>query len=128
MAKIIRNFNNEPQYVVIDGRQFHFRSKLEYRWALYLQLLKNAGEIQDWFFEETEFVFEGETRGAKVWLMDFDVLTTEDKWEYYECKGWPEGRDITKDVLEFIEEKNKTKKATLEKEKAAKEKETAAKK
>ncbi|KKL48519.1 hypothetical protein LCGC14_2324740, partial [marine sediment metagenome] len=33
MAVIHYEWRNEPQHVFIDGREFKFKSKIEYKWA-----------------------------------------------------------------------------------------------
>ena len=74
----------------VGGRVLTFRSKLEYRYAVYLQLLKDAGEIQDWVYEPQDMAIEfehgrrGNTRG---YLPDFGVLNNDGDWEVHETKG-----------------------------------------
>jgi hypothetical protein len=36
-----------------------FRSKLEYRYAVYLDMLLSQGHIQDWVYEPEELLFLG---------------------------------------------------------------------
>lgn len=90
------DYNNEPTQAVIDGKTYNFRSKLEYNWAMYLQFLKESGEIYDWRYEQTKFLFPDETIGAKQFLVDFDVLNNDWTLEYHETKGWLQGKDVTK--------------------------------
>ena len=54
----------------IDGRRIFFRSRWEYRYALYLQLLKSRGEIKDWQHEPKTFWFEGIKRGTNNYKPD----------------------------------------------------------
>ncbi len=82
----------------VGGKLCHFRSKLEYRYCVYLQLLKEQGEIKDWEYEPQDMAIEfqhgrrGNTRG---YLPDFAVLI-DDVWEIHECKGMFNPIDYTK--------------------------------
>lgn len=89
-----RKYGNVPTTIVLDGKPIRFRSKLEYRWANHLEMLKRAGEIKDWRFEQTTFVFDN--TGVEKWIVDFDVLNNDDTFEYFECKGMLQKRDIDK--------------------------------
>jgi len=93
---INRDFNNQPTQDTIGGKTYKFRSTLERNWAAYLQFLKESDLIYDWRYEQTRFEFHDETIGAKVWLVDFDILNTDWTLEYHETKGWLQGKDVTK--------------------------------
>ena len=88
-------FGNEPRHVMIAGREFHFKSKFEYRYAQYLELLKTQGHIINWFYEAHGFTFRDEVKGAKVYTPDFGVETP-NGYEYHETKGLLTGSDVTK--------------------------------
>ena len=90
------DYHNTPTDAMIGGKHYKFRSKLECNWATYLQFLKESGEICDWRYEQTTFEFPDETIGAKVWLVDFDILNNDWTLEYHETKGWLQGKDVTK--------------------------------
>ena len=92
---------NQPVTVVIDGELVRFRSKLEYSWANYLEFLKRAGEIKDWFFETHTFRFDN--IGVEKWLVDFTIRNNDDTFEYHECKGHFEKRDVDKLKCLFAE-------------------------
>lgn len=94
--KLIQDWGNTRITATIGGKTCNFRSKLEYRYAQYLQFLKDAGQIKDWNFEQTKFIFPDETRGAKEYLVDFDILNLDGTFEYHETKGFLTGKDITK--------------------------------
>lgn len=96
MAKLEIDYNNQPTPDTIGGKTYNFRSKLERNWPAYLQFLKESREICDWRFEQTTFYFPDETRGAKMFLVDFDILNNDRTLEYHETKGWLQGRDVTK--------------------------------
>ena len=84
----------------VGGTEYHFRSKLEYRWAEYTEFLKAQGRIKDWWFEDPECYFELKTgnkwKPLLGYLPDFCILTNEDEYEYQECKGRLVGKDMTK--------------------------------
>lgn len=93
---LIIDHHNQRVEEVVGGKPCKFRSKGECRLAHYLELLKLNGHIRDWAYEQTTFTFKDELRGAKVWLVDFDVLNNDGSFEYYEYKGWLKGSDVTK--------------------------------
>ncbi len=97
MTRIIVDYHNQPQKkVTIGGKIYSYRSKGECNLALYLQFLKEQKLIKDWAFEQTTFTFPNETKGAKQFLVDFDVLYNSGNFEYWEYKGWLQGVDVTK--------------------------------
>ena len=90
------DFHNQPTQAMIGGNKYKFRSKLECNWAMYLQFLKESDVILDWRYEQTTFLFPDEMRGAKQFLVDFDILNKDWTLEYHETKGWLQGKDVTK--------------------------------
>ena len=93
---LVIDHHNKRVTETIGGKDCKFRSVLERNYAAYLQFLKEHGVIRDWAFEQTKFTFKDETRGAKEYLIDFDVLNNDGSFEYHECKGWLKGSDVTK--------------------------------
>jgi len=91
-----KEYNNERVTAEVGGKEFNFRSKLEYMWAQYCQFRKEQGLIKDWAYEQTTFIFKEEIKGAKMFLVDFDILNTDGTFHYEECKGHLEPRDYTK--------------------------------
>ena len=82
----------------VGGKTYTFRSKLEYRWAVYCQLRKEQGIIIEWWFEDPECLLELETRkfkNKKLYLPDF-TIQTEDGYELEETKGYFPPKDYTK--------------------------------
>lgn len=82
----------------IGGKTYTFRSKLEYRWAVWCQFRKEQGIITDWWFEDEETLLELETRyfkNKKLYLPDFTIQTNGD-YEYEETKGYFPAKDCTK--------------------------------
>lgn len=85
--RFAKNFNNRPETVSIGGKECHFRSQGEIKLANYLELLKAGGHIQDWFYEQTTFVFPDDK-----YIVDFDVRNNDNTFEYYEYKGMFDAR------------------------------------
>lgn len=69
-------WRNEPQHVFIDGREFNFKSKIEYKWALYLQRILELGAIDFWDYETTTFEFNERYRSRRQYTPDFEVRET----------------------------------------------------
>lgn len=86
----------KQEWKEIGGKRVFFRSKWEYRYALYLQLLKENGQILDWAHEPKTFWFEGVKRGTNSYLPDFRVDHLNGKQEYVEVKGYETPKDLTK--------------------------------
>lgn len=76
----------------VGGHTITFRSKLEYRYAVYLQTLQDAGHIIAWEYEPPGMAIEfahGRRGNVKGYLPDFGVLVKEDElWEMHETKGY----------------------------------------
>ena len=83
----------------VGGRVCTFRSKLEYRWAVWCQFRKEQGIILDWWFEDEETLLELETRyfkNKKLYLPDFTIQLPDGSYEYEETKGYFPPKDYTK--------------------------------
>ena len=85
--RIYQNFKNVRVDAEVGGKQCKFRSKLEHKVAIYLELLKVSGHIKDWAFEQTKFIFPDDK-----YLVDFDVINTDGTFYYVEAKGRFDGR------------------------------------
>ena len=90
-----RKFGNVPVRAIVNGCTIEFRSKLEYRWCQYLDILKTSGEIKDFFYEFHTFRFDGEG-SPKEYTPDFLVRHNDNSFEYHECKGFVQKFDIDK--------------------------------
>jgi hypothetical protein len=87
-------------WATVGGKTCYFKSKLERRWAEYLEMLKGLGEITDWLYEPQKFEFEGIRSGTVFYTPDFKV-TQPLMWEYgiilyHEVKGHLTQKDVTK--------------------------------
>ena len=93
--RICRKYGNEPQNVIIDGRHCKFKSKLEYRWALYLEMLKRHDYIIEWEYEPLTFYFPDEKTAPVQYTPDFRVTDCKEIY-WQECKGMHDGSTNTK--------------------------------
>ena len=92
----------------VGDKTYTFRSKLEYRWAVWCQIRKEQGIIIEWWFEDTETLLELETKyfkNKKLYLPDF-TIQTEDGYELEETKGYFPPKDYTKLKLAAEQYKN----------------------
>jgi len=80
----------------VGGKTYYFRSGLELRWAKYLQILKELGEIEDWEYEQKLFWFEKIKRGTNSYKPDFKYIVSKDDYIWQEVKGYIMQRDCTK--------------------------------
>ena len=85
----------EPVTAEVGGKTYTFRSKLEYRWAVWCQLRKEQGIIIDWLYESEEASIEYKTGRVDFYRPDF-TIEYEDRFEYEETKGWFQAKDKTK--------------------------------
>ncbi len=88
-------YNNEPVDARVNGVLCHFDSKLEFRYAQYLDILKTAGEIKDFFYEFHVFYFDGDN-SPKSYKPDFLIRNNDSSFEYHELKGFVQKFDIDK--------------------------------
>lgn len=80
----------------VGGKRHYFKSKWEYRYALYLELMKTNNYITDWWYEPQTFYFQGIKRGTTNYKPDFKVLFPSGKHEWFEIKGYETAKDRTK--------------------------------
>jgi len=96
--RLVKNYNNQRVTAIIGGKTCNFRSKLEYKVAQYLELLKRfgAGSIKDWQYEFMRFKFPDDS-----WLIDFTVEENDGSFWHIESKGHFGARDRKKLKLLF---------------------------
>jgi len=80
----------------IDGRRIFFRSRWEFNYGLYLELLRNNGDVLSWEHEPETFWFEKIRRGVRSYLPDYRVTLKSGAVEYHEVKGWMDAKSMTK--------------------------------
>lgn len=94
------NFGHVQRYTKeVGGKLCNFRSKLEWRWAVWLQLQKEQGLIKDWWYESPDTLLTLETerfKNKKMYLPDFVIETLDGEYEYHETKGYFTPKDYTK--------------------------------
>jgi len=84
------------------GFGYQFKSKAEYRWACYLDLLKKSGELLAWGYETHKFEFRERHRKKGVYTPDFFLKYNYDqnkkdyevKTEYHEVKTSLRQKDV----------------------------------
>ena len=86
----------KQEWAEIGGKRNFYRSRWEYRYALYLQLMKDNNYIVDWEHEPHTFYFVGIKRGTNNYKPDFKVIFTSGKEEWYEVKGYMDAKSKTK--------------------------------
>ena len=88
--RIVKVMGNKPKTATVGGKTYYFRSKFEWKWARYLQLLKEQGHILGWLYEPERFFFPNEKTAPVQYTPDFKVLGhLVDYWQ--ECKGYHDG-------------------------------------
>jgi hypothetical protein len=86
----------KQEWAEIGGKRCFFRSRWEYRYALYLELMKTHGHILEWQHEPKTFYFEGIKRGTTNYKPDFMVTFPTGNEEWFEVKGYESSKDLTK--------------------------------
>ena len=91
--RVVKVMGNRASTEVVGGKTCHFRSQLEYKWAQYLQFLKDSGEIIGWEHEPTTFDFQGRgyKKGPFVYTPDFKIIESDGTVVWQECKGYHDG-------------------------------------
>ena len=91
MAVIHYEWRNQPQ----EAFGYRFKSKVECRWAQYLEKLKELGAIDSWLYEHFTFEFGERWRVRKQYTPDF--LIVENGIEvYHEVKTSMRQTDVTR--------------------------------
>jgi len=79
--------NIERGHYLVGDKEYYFRSKWEYHYALYLEWLKSQKQITDWKYEVEIFEFPIK-HGTTRYLPDFQVTENDGRIEYHEVKGY----------------------------------------
>ena len=85
----------KPVTVEVGGKIYTYRSKLEYRWAVWCQLRKEQGIIFEWEYESVEVPLKYKTGEVKIYRPDFTIMDA-GLPRYEETKGWFTSKDYTK--------------------------------
>ncbi len=86
----------KQDWAEIGGKRNFYRSRWEYRYALYLQFMKENKYILEWEHEPKTFYFEGIKRGTNNYKPDFRVTFPSNNVEWIEVKGYMDSKSITK--------------------------------
>ena len=78
------------------GKKYYMKSKWEYNYACYLDLLKDNKVIKDWEYEPDTFTFDKIKYGIRRYTPDFKIYETNGIINYIEIKGWMDGKSKTK--------------------------------
>lgn len=91
--RVVKVMNNKRVTDEFNGVQCYFRSNLEYRWAKYLQFLKEHGKIKSWAYETTTFNFQskGYATSPFMYRPDFTIIENDGNILYQETKGVHDG-------------------------------------
>lgn len=76
MGQVNYEWRNKPEVATIGGKTYKFKSQIERKYALYLQMLKDVGAIDDWEYEPKQFIFKERYRKKSVYTPDFLVKET----------------------------------------------------
>jgi len=86
----------------VGDREFYFRSKWEANYALYLQWLKDQGEIKDWQYEPQPFYEFPIKHGSTRYLPDFRVENNDGTFYLIEVKGYKQGMVKVKRMAKYF--------------------------
>lgn len=91
-----REFKAHQGWREIDGRKIYFRSDWEYKFAKWLQSLKESNAIKDWDHEPETFWFNEIKRGTRSYLPDFKVTNPDGTHYWVEVKGYMDAKSKTR--------------------------------
>ncbi len=86
----------KQEWAEIGGKRNFYRSRWEYRYALYLEFMKKHKHIVEWEHEPKTFYFEGIKRGTNNYKPDFRVVFPSGNDEWIEVKGYMDSKSATK--------------------------------
>ncbi len=89
-------YNSSAAWLEIGGKKKYFRSKMESNFAYYLEWLKNNGNIIEWQHEPCLFKLEGRMGTISHYKPDFVAVGVDEKWYWYEVKGYMDKRSQAK--------------------------------
>lgn len=95
---IQRRFGNQSVTLEFTREpvQYRFRSKLEARYANYLERLRELHHILGWWYEPIKLSFPPDGKPPYEWTPDFWVLTDAGQVEIHETKGCVFQKDVHK--------------------------------
>ena len=103
------DWHNQPQLLTLeDGSVIKLKSKQEFKYAKYLQLLKLGGEIEEWKYEPTTFEFVIRWGKIRTYTPDFKVIEKDGTVRWHEVKTSLRQKDVLRFKLmnwDFPEER-----------------------
>lgn len=76
---------------------YKFKSKQEYRWAQYLELLRISDDsLEEWYYEPTKFELKKRYGKDRVYTPDFSIYDKDKFVEWHEIKTSLRQKDITR--------------------------------
>lgn len=89
--RIVKTVNCTRVKARVGGKLCNFRSKYEYHWAQYLEILKHSGQIKDWKYEPKTFYFKDVRTSPVQYKPDFLVINNDGSELWQELKGHHDG-------------------------------------
>jgi hypothetical protein len=86
----------KQDWAEIGGKRNFYRSRWEYRYALYLEFMKKYNHIIEWEHEPKTFWFEVIKRGTNNYKPDFKIVFPSGNEEWHEVKGYMDSKSATK--------------------------------
>lgn len=102
IKKLLSSTKRKPYETVkrgeylVGNHSLFFRSKMEANVALYLEWLKNRGDILQWEYEPKTFIFEKILFGTRSYRPDFRITEKNGSIVWYEVKGYFDRKSRTK--------------------------------
>lgn len=87
---------NQVGWFDVGNQRCFFRSKMEYRFACYLEWLRKTKNITSWEYEPKTFWFDEIKRGTVSYKPDFEVVNLDLSRYWVEVKGYMDKRSLTK--------------------------------
>lgn len=91
ICRVVKVMNNQRVTAWVGGKKCYFRSILEYKWARYLQFLKESQQIRDWQFEPKTFYFRNVKTKPVQYKPDFRITDNNGSSFFQETKGHHDG-------------------------------------
>lgn len=91
-----RLFINKAGWHEVGGKKIYFRSRMELRYAKFLEFQKKYKQIQEWEYEPRTFWFENIKRGVRSYTPDFRILHNDGSHSWVEVKGFMDTKSRTK--------------------------------
>ncbi len=83
-------------WCVIGEKRMYLKSRWEYLYCHYLELLKTTRQIIEWEYEPQKFWFSGIKSGTTNYTPDFRIIHKDNSEEWVEVKGFMDDKSQTK--------------------------------